>query len=451
MTHIASESHTQSNQTRAVEGLAEVSWGDKLKNTTSSSSHEDHLAAQFGYAPAGWDRARPSNMSSISAWGAVSDDQPAPPPPAPNQNAVSEAEQWGYTAKPYVPPAIPITMPLLANPAAMHIPPPPLPGQMNGAHLVIENIPMELNMMSLLYEHFRQFGEVAAVHCIQKHNKALVDFKTREIAETAASQPILGVPTIRASVFNGPSRGLGSTGRSAMPGRGGQAPVATPIITTGRNLVLESDAARRAREKREKQIEIDKKRQELLQTCSDHVKMIVAKLSDKSLTEEVRDKYTKMLETVKAKISALQLEDAERKRKESEAAHKAFAMRYKAYEKQVRAESSKRQQELTLDLRSRCVKISQLPEELAQSIVLVEYLRAMDMKDLDDVIWLEGRIAAILRFKTHDAANQLIRHELAFKAEWVTNDAAQDFANFNPVERVDLNDVGDDDLLPYSG
>ena len=393
-------------------------------------------------------------MGSMGGWGAlgmpVVEAQPAPPPPpAPSQSAVSEAEQWGYTAKPYVPPPIPITMPLLANPAAMHIPPPPQGlGQpmvaLNGAHLVIENIPPELNMMPLLYEHFRQFGEVVAVHCIQKHNKALVDFRTRELADLAASQPILGVPAMRATVFNGPARGQrgpgGAPARPAMiPSQG------APVGGLTKNLVLESDAAKRARERREQQAAVDKKRQEILQSYTEHVKMIVSKLADKSISEETREKYTALLETVKFKISELQREESDKRRRESEASQKAIALRYKAYEKQVRAESSRRQQELTLDLRSRCVRISNLPEELSQSIVLVEYLRAMEMKDLDEVIWLDDRKSAVLRFASHAAAEALVKHELAFTAEWVSNDAAQELANYNPVEKVEISPLGDDE------
>jgi hypothetical protein len=392
-------------------------------------------------------------MGSMSGWGALGvptgepQNVPPPPPPAASQNTASEAEQWGYTAKPYIPPPIPITMPLLANPAAMHIPPPPQSmGVMNGAHLVIENIPPELNMMSLLYEHFKQFGEVVAVHCIQKHNKALVDFRTREIADLAASQPILGVPAIRAAVYNGPARG--PRGPGPMPQRPAMIPSPTGSGSVGgltKNLVLESDAAKRAREKREQQADMDKKRQEILQSYTEHVKMIVSKLADKSISEEARGKYTSLLESVKAKISELQREEAEKRRREAEASHKAIALRYKAYEKQVRAESSKRQQELTLDLRSRCVKISNLPEELSQSIVLVEYLRAMEMKDLDEVIWLDDRKSAVLRFASHAAAESLVKHELAFKAEWVTNDAAQELANYNPVEKVEITPLNDED------
>jgi hypothetical protein len=442
---------------RSSEGLAADSWSDKHKSTKGQSKLEEDLAAQFGYTQNTWDSSRVAGMGSMSGWGALGvptgepQQVPPPPPPAPSQTTASEAEQWGYTAKPYIPPPIPITMPLLANPAAMHIPPPPQPmvppmAALNGAHLVIENIPPDLNMMPLIYEHFKQFGEVVAVHCIQKHNKSLVDFRTREIAEVAASQPILGVPTIRASVFSGPARGPrgpgGMSQRPALMTSPGGTPASGGLT---KNLVLESDAAKRAREKREQQAAMDKKRQEILQSYTEHVKMIVAKLADKSLPEETREKYANLLESVKAKISDLQKEESEKRRKEAEASQKAIALRYKAYEKQVRAESSRRQQELTLDLRSRCVKISDLPEELSQSIVLVEYLRAMEMKDLDEVIWLEDRRSAVLRFASHAAADSLVKHELAFKAEWVTNDAAQELANYNPVEKVEITPLGDDD------
>ena len=310
--------------------------------------------------------------------------------------------------------------------------------------MVLENIPGELNMMSLLYEHFKQFGEVVAIHCIPKYNKALVDFRTRDIAETAASQPVLGVPIIRVSVFQGPARGgparqppprpIGTNGPSPSP----QPSTPAPTGLT-KNLVLESEAAKRTRERREKQGEADRKRVELLETCTAHVKQIVAKLADKSLPEESRAQYTKMLDSVKAKISELQKVDNEKRRKEAEAYQKALTLRYKAYEKQARVDSSRRQQELTLDLRSRCVKISQLPEELAQSVVLVEYLRAMGMKDLDDVVWLGVlRDAAVLRFQSHGAADALVKHELAFKAEWVSNEEAASLANLNPVEQVEI-------------
>jgi hypothetical protein len=356
---------------------------------------------------------------------------------------IQDPDDWGYTPKPYVPQAVPVNIPLLANPI-IHPPPPPPPVSTvpSGAHIVVENIPADLNIMSLLFDHFKQFGEVQSIHCIPKYNKALVDFPSREQADRAASEAILGIPTIKASVYNGSARGIG---RGPQP-PSGQSKVPSSIPTgLTKNLVLESDAARKAREKREMVAEADKKRQELLMAYTEHVKSIVAKLADKTLKEEVRGKYQEMLESVKAKISDIQKIEQERKRKEQEAMRRALSIRYKAYEKQARIDSTRRQQELTLDLRSRCVRISDLPEELSQSVVLVEYLRAMGMQDLDDVIWLSQRSAAILRFSTHAAAERLVKHELAFKADWVPNDEANNLAMYNEVEKVEILPLEEDE------
>jgi hypothetical protein len=349
----------------------------------------------------------------------------------------NETDDWGYTPKPYVPQAVPVNIPILANPIVHPPPPPPPPSSIPiGAHIVLENIPADLNMNSLLLDHFKQFGEVQSIHIVGKYNKALVDFSSRELAERAASEPVLGIPTIRANVYNGPSRGIGrQTGPTTGPSK-----AAGPAAPTGltKNLVFESDAARKAREKREKQAEADKKRQELLIAYTEHIKQIVAKLADKTLNDDLRAKYQAMLESVKAKVSDIQKVENERKRKEQEAMQKALSIRYKAYEKQARLDSTKRQQELTLDLRSRCVKISELPEELSESVVLVEYLRAMGMQELEDVIWLSQRTAAILRFANHSAADRLVKHELAFKADWVPNDEANNLAMYNEVEKVEI-------------
>ena len=353
---------------------------------------------------------------------------------------------WGYNQKPFVPPSMPITMPLLANPVSQPPPPPPPMSQPTGAHIVLENVPEALNMMSLLYEHFKQFGDVVSIHCIPKYNKALVDFKSREIADAAANEQVLGVPSIKANVFSGPARGVGRAPPPPMPPKAG-GPSGGAVVAPGltRNLVLESDAAKRLREKREKQAEVDKKRHELLTAYTEHIKQIVAKLADRTMKEEVRAKYTEMLDSIKGKINDLQKVEIERRKRESEATQKALAARYKAYGKQARVDSNKRQQELTLDLRSRCVRISDLPEELAQSIVLVEYLRAMGMKDLSDVIWLDNRTAAVLRFANHAAADQLIKHELAFKAESVPNEEAQNLANFNEVEQAEITPLDEEE------
>jgi hypothetical protein len=175
------------------------------------------------------------------------------------------------------------------------------------------------------------------------------------------------------------------------------------------------------------------------------VKQIVAKLAYKTTKEDVKVKYQEMLESIKSKINDLQKIEGDRRRKEQEINQKALALRYKAYEKQARLDSSRKQQELTLDLRSRCVKISDLPEELSQSIVLVEYLRAMGLKDLNDVIWIDERAAGVLRFASHGAAEQLVKHELAFKAEWVSNEEAVSLANFNPVEKVEILPLDEED------
>ena len=86
------------------------------------------------------------------------------------------------------------------------VPPPPPAALPSGAHIVLENVPGDLNMMPLLHEHFKQFGEVLSIHCIPKYSKALVDFKTRQSADIAAGQQVLGVPSITANVYGGPAR-----------------------------------------------------------------------------------------------------------------------------------------------------------------------------------------------------------------------------------------------------
>jgi hypothetical protein len=432
---------------------------DKLGHDSNDHSHEDYanrrkdssdtrgghawddaqLAEDFGYSTSSRDIHRQGGLGSFAGISAAKPEQASEPRRNNLQETTNRADtsdDWGYTPKPYVPQAIPVNLPILANPV-VHPPPPPPPSSAIpvGAHVVLENVPADLNIMSLLYDHFKQFGEVQSIHCITKHNKALVDYASRELADRAILEPVLGIPTIKASVYNGPSRGIG---RQMVPPA--NQPKASPGAPSGltKNLVFESEAARQAREKREKQAEADKKRQEILMAYTEHIKQIVAKLADKTLKEEVRAKYQEMLETVKMKISDLQKVEAERRKKEQEAMQKALAIRYKAYEKQARLDSSKRQQELTLDLRSRCVRISELPEELSQSIVLVEYLRAMGMQDLEDVIWLAQRTAAVLRFANHAAADSLVKHELAFKADWVPNEEAKNLAMYNEVEKVEI-------------
>lgn len=419
------------------------------------SDNDKDLAAELGYSAPAWEKSS-SHQNSSEAWGVAPARSIPPPPPAsstippppPSQSPDQEAEDWGYTAKPYVPSVSAIGMPVLSKPMMVPPPPPPAPASSSQpAHVVLENVPADLNMMSLLSEHFKQFGEVVSIQCLPNQSRAFVDFKTQEIADAAAGQPVLGVPSIHTQSFSGPAR-LSALNRPALRPALAANPRYTPPYPTGltKNLVLESEAAQRAREKREQQAEIEKRRKEFKTACTAQVQALLPKVLDKSLPEEVRMKYQKMLESVKAKISEIQREDDEKKKKATEAMNKILAMRYKAYEKQAREDSSIKQQQLTLDLRSRCVRISGLPEELTESVVLVEYLRAMGMKDLDEVIWVDDRTSAVLRFKSHAAAESLIKHELAFKAEWVTNEAAQSLANFNPVERVEIEE--EDETTP---
>ena len=428
---------------QAADRVEGSSWTDRFQASHSHSRvTEDDLAAEYGYSAPKRGNISSGLGSSLGDWATQSRSsipQPPPPPPHPVV-ASSESEQWGYNPKPYVPQALPLNLPLLSNPVIQAVPPPPPTALPSGAHIVLENVPGDLNIMPLLLDHFKQFGDVLSIHCIPKYNKALIDFKTRQAAETAARQQVLGVPSITANVYGGPARGIG---RGSVP-RSQPRQSSVPGGLT-KNLVLESDGARKARERRELQAAADKKRIEILSAYTEHVKQIVAKLADKTVKDEARAKYQEMLDSVKAKINDLQRVDAERRRKEQEINQKALAIRYKAYEKQARLDSSKKQQELTLDLRSRCVKISDLPEELSQSIVLVEYLRAMGMKDLNDVIWLDQRTAGVLRFASHAAAEQLVKHELAFTAEWVSNDEALNLSNFNPVEKVEILPLDDED------
>jgi hypothetical protein len=102
-----------------------------------------------------------------------------------------------------------------------------------------------------------------------------------------------------------------------------------------------------------------------------------------------------------------------------------FMEKMKQYEKQNRRYTAELQESLTLDLRPRFVRIDELPEELRNAAVLGEYIRAMGVKEAESVAWLEDHTAAVLKFKSHAAAEVLFKHELAFKAEWVPNDEGE--------------------------
>lgn len=318
--HVRSQDSYRRNETDMAES---VSWSDKFKaNRSSTKAEENDLADEFGYSTAGWDQNKGGSILSMNQWAgstaAVTRDSSTLTPPPPADPAVSESEKWGYSARAHVAPSMPISMPLLANPVAQAPPPPPPMAQPSGAHIVLENVPADLNIMSLIYEHFKQFGEVVSVHSIPKHNKALIDFRSKEVADTAAAEQVLGVPSIKASVFVGPARGIGRVApppppmgtATAVPTQGA---VTAPSMT--KNLVFESEAAKRAREKREQQVEMDKKRHELLTAYTEHIKQIVAKLADKTVKEEVRVKYQEMLEMVKSKISDLQKVEIERRKR----------------------------------------------------------------------------------------------------------------------------------------
>jgi hypothetical protein len=202
-------------------------------------------------------------------------------------------------------------------------------------------------------------------------------------------------------------------------------------------LVLESEALRKVRERREAKDEIQNKKKAILVELTGQCKKMLEKISDKNSSDELKAKARAVLDRLKTQMSDLSKGIEEQERKQAEVMGKKLMERQKLLDMQSRQMSEQRQQEMTLDLRPKSVRLMELPEELSQSTVLAEYIRAMGLKDFTEVIWLENRQSAILKFANHGAAETLFKHELAFKAEWVSNDEADQLAATNEVEPLE--------------
>jgi hypothetical protein len=187
--------------------------------------------------------------------------------------------------------------------------------------------------------------------------------------------------------------------------------------------VLESEGVRRAREKKEQEQKRLEEKKGVLNKITQEIQNILKKLNDKSTPDKTKEGYRKLLEHVKVKKEKIAKEIELEEMRVFEIQQRKYMEKMKQYEKQNRRYTAELQESLTLDLRPKFVRIDELPEELRNAAVLNEYIRAMGVKEAEAVAWLdETHHAAILKFRSHAAAEVLFKHELAFKAEWVPND-----------------------------
>ncbi len=323
-------------------------------------------------------------------------------------------------------------------------------------HLVIENLPVDQGTMRSLHEFYKEFGEISTIHCVPNQNMAYVGFRNAPSAFTAAStsatRPPLGNPAIKVSFHNGNPPRISKAEVEVMPVQEISSHPTTdevPQIRGGNHLIMESEEAKKQRELRETQRQRSKERERLLSEYTGTVKSLIEKMTAPNIKEESRETYSKMLTLVKGKMSSLQQEvDAERK-KEQAVVNRVYAARVRAFERQKREFAAKKQQEMTLDLRSRCVITSELPKELQQIDVLAEYLKEMGHKQLVDVVWVENRMKAVLRFETHEAAEQLISSQPGFESTWIGTREVQTLIDGGAeVERAEILQLADDVIAP---
>ena len=364
-----------------------------------------------------------------------------PPPPPPN----SFAPPFPFPPPQQYPPPLP---PGMGRPPWMTARPPPppesyppafVPAQLPCRSLLLEGLPAESNTLSRLFETFKNYGEIVTVHPNPQQQRAVVEFKEKQ-----AVDDVLALPA--------PPSGFQGTRFTGIPG--GQPPTSArrstptpsaPAEPLKGNMVLESDQLRKQRERREQQQELFNKKKALLIEMTNSCKKLLEKMLDKNLNEEQRNKFKTLFDQTKTKMKEMASGIEQFERRGQEAAQKRLYERMSLIDKQNRAFSEERQAQMTLDLRSRCVRLLEMPAELSQATVLAEYIRAMGLKDFVDVIWLDDRLSAILRFAHHPAAEVLFKHELAFKAEWVTNEEADQLALSHEVEPLDIQEEEDED------
>ena len=419
-------------------------WWQKFK---PAKAEDDDAAGQFGYGDNPWmQRAKPSNP-----WEAKQPEEPKAFGLAPIQpsSGPDSTDKWGYGSRPAVipafrPPPPPPGMPMSRPPGMFNgmppqpmqqrqpglIPPPPPPERPPSSSLLLENVPGDVNSLSKLFESFKPYGEIVTIHPNPAGLRAVIEFKERSSLDTvlALPQPPAGYAGVRFSLSSAPLP-------ANRPRR--ENPVAEPLKG---NLVLESEALRKARERREAKDEILSKKKTILIELTSQCKKMLVKISDKNSSEEMKLKARAVLSKLKEQIAELSKGIEDQERKQAEVMQKRMYERQVLMEKQSRQMSEIRQQEMTLDLRPKSVRLMELPTELSQSTVLAEYIRAMGIKDFTEVIWLDIRESAILRFANHSAAETLFKHELAFKAEWVSNEEADLLATTNEVEPLESTD-----------
>lgn len=373
----------------------------------------------------------------------------------PNPDSV-QADPWNLTS------GVPRMSPMQSQAGVMpHMPIPDGSALRRGmrpyepaGHLVLENLPVDKNTMKALYDFYKEFGEISTIHCVPNVSMAYVGFRNSPAAYSAASsaatRPPLGSISIKVTYHHGnppriskPAEPVEQQPETYPPTEVAAArplselgPAPGGIVDSGLvnggarpsgHMVMESEEAKKQREQREAQMVRSKERDRLLTQYTGTVKTLIEKMNSAGLKEESRDAYAKLLAQVKEKMTTLQQEIDAEKKKEQAAVTRVYAARMRAFERQKRDFAAKKQQAMTLDLRSRCVITSELPEELQQIDVLAEYLKEMDHKQLVDVVWVDNRKRVVLRFATHEAAEQLIASQPGFESAWISNKDVQGY------------------------
>lgn len=179
--------------------------------------------------------------------------------------------------------------------------------------LNVEKIPTEFCQISTVNDFFAKFGTITNISVVPHMQKAVIQYSTRAEAESAYSSPDAIFDNRFVKVYWAKEDTSGATGAGAGSGAGGVPDAAAPNVNEPDPELVKARAAELAKEKEEKQrkhqehmkrvLEIQKKKESLLQQQIDEQKRLLAKLTDSAgMSKAEKSELLKALKSIQSDI-----------------------------------------------------------------------------------------------------------------------------------------------------
>lgn len=270
----------------------------QLRARDSTDHPPQHGASSGGLPPSKWNfKPQGSRPPPPPGWHGGA---PLGPPPGPPSREPS-----------FGPPGMPQGLP----PGAWRARPAPEYGrtgpklqsnESGGVSLVAERLHPSVNNTSVLNEYFGRFGTVSSIVNNHRRNEAIITFRRMEDAEEALRWPVLNDRSVLLRPWSNKKAGRADSHEASSSVAVAASPPAiaeTPAVAwPSGNATLEDG---KVAENSKKKQDVEDKRNKLLQSLTDQLKIIMTKLTSPKTTDKNKEALQSLLDSIKGKITEL--------------------------------------------------------------------------------------------------------------------------------------------------